>query len=82
MLSNGYLAYGALVIVGLLVWTVARDDDDISMQWEWALMCVVCAFLSFDLVSARVSSAVPVPTGPESAAQGSSSPGAVHVAQR
>ena len=80
MLSNGYLAYGALVIVGLLVWTVGRDEDDLSMRWEWALMCVVCAFLSFDLVSARVPSAVPVPSGLESAAQGSS-PGAVRVAQ-
>ena len=80
MLSTGYLAYGALVIVGLLVWTVGRDEDDVSMQWEWALMCVVCAFLSFDLLSAPASSDASASPRPGSAAQGS--PGPVQLAQR
>ena len=80
MKTGGCEPLRSALIVGLLVWTVGRDEDDLSMRWEWALMCVVCAFLSFDLVSARVPSAVPVPSGLESAAQGSS-PGAVRVAQ-
>lgn len=80
MLSTGYLACVALVIVGLLVWTVGRDKDDGSMQWEWALMCVVCAFLSFDLLSAPASSNAPAPPRPGSAAQGSTGP--LQLAQR
>lgn len=80
MLSTGYLACGALVIVGLLVWTVGREEDDVSMQWEWALMCGVCALLSFDLVSAPASFNTPASPELDSAAQGS--PGPEQLAQR
>ncbi|MBS0428000.1 MAG: hypothetical protein JSR41_12020 [Proteobacteria bacterium] len=69
MLPNGYVACSAIAIVGLLVCTVGRDEDGASMRWEWALMCVVCAVLSFDVLSARISSDAPASPGPGTATQ-------------